>query len=230
MLFALTGGLAAISGLLMTSRLGAGNANIGYGVELAVITAVIVGGASLFGGKGSMLGTLLGGLFIAVLSNEMVLMGINSYAQDVANGTVVLLALLVRCDSRAGPIRRQGELGLCAAKKAYVDRNYEDDGNLTPRSRDDAIIRDPSAAPEHGVRMITEGALWRERLGLRSRGGGTTWQAFLRSHFNNVRRLSAAGSGDPPLHWRCRAALCAACERAHYLAGASAMKPIERVP
>jgi len=95
-LFALTGGLAAISGLLMTSRLGSGNPNIGYGVEFAVITSVIVGGASLFGGKGSMLGTLLGGLFIAVLNNAMVLLGINSYAQDVANGIVVLLAVLVR--------------------------------------------------------------------------------------------------------------------------------------
>ncbi len=98
-LFALTGGLAAISGLLMTSRLGAGNAGIGYGVEFAVITSVIVGGASLFGGKGSMLGTLLGGLFIAVLNNAMVLSGINSYAQDVANGIVVLLAVLVRTRS-----------------------------------------------------------------------------------------------------------------------------------
>ncbi len=95
-LFALTGGLAAISGLLMTSRLGAGNPNIGYGVEFAVITSVIVGGASLSGGKGSMLGTLLGGLFIVVLSNTMVLVGVNSYAQDVANGIVVLLAVLLR--------------------------------------------------------------------------------------------------------------------------------------
>jgi sugar transport system permease protein len=99
-LFALTGGLAALTGLLMTSRLGAGNSNIGYGVEFAVITSVIVGGASLFGGRGSMLGTLLGGLFIAVLNNAMVLLGINSYAQEVANGVVVLLAVLVSARSR----------------------------------------------------------------------------------------------------------------------------------
>ena len=95
-LFAITGGLAAVSGLLMTSRLGSGNSNIGFGVEFAVITAVIVGGASLSGGKGSMVGTLLGGLFIGVLNNAMVLIGINSYAQEVANGVVVLLAVLVR--------------------------------------------------------------------------------------------------------------------------------------
>ena len=95
-LFAITGGLAAMSGLLMTSRLGSGTPSIGYGVEFAVITAVIVGGASLSGGRGSMAGTLLGGLFIVVLSNAMVLLGVNSYAQDVANGIVVLLAVLVR--------------------------------------------------------------------------------------------------------------------------------------
>jgi simple sugar transport system permease protein len=100
-LFAITGGLAALTGVLMSSRLGAGNSNIGYGVEFAVITAVIVGGASLFGGRGSMLGTLLGGLFIAVLNNAMVLLGINSYAQEVANGVVVLLAVLVSARRRA---------------------------------------------------------------------------------------------------------------------------------
>jgi sugar transport system permease protein len=94
-LFGLTGFLAGISGLLQTSRLAAGNAGMGVGLEFAVITAVIVGGASLFGGKGSMLGTMLGGLFIAVLNNAMVLFGVNTYAQYVANGLVVLLAVLI---------------------------------------------------------------------------------------------------------------------------------------
>lgn len=94
-LFGLTGFLAGVSGLLQTSRLAAGNAGMGVGLEFAVITAVIVGGASLFGGKGSMLGTMLGGLFIAVLNNAMVLFGVNTYAQYVANGLVVLLAVLI---------------------------------------------------------------------------------------------------------------------------------------
>lgn len=105
LLFAITGGLAAVTGILMTSRLGSGNANIGYGVEFAVITSVIVGGASLSGGRGSMLGTLLGGMFIAVLNNAMVLLGINSYAQDIANGLVVLLAVLVSTRPFGGGIR-----------------------------------------------------------------------------------------------------------------------------
>ena len=102
LLFAITGGLASITGLLMTSRLGSGNPSIGFGVEFEVITAVIVGGASLAGGRGSMFGTLLGGLFIGVLNNAMVLSGINSYAQQVANGIVVLVAVLIR----AGLARR----------------------------------------------------------------------------------------------------------------------------
>ena len=96
LLFAITGGLASITGLLMTSRLGSGNPSIGFGLEFEVITAVIVGGASLAGGKGSMFGTLLGGLFIGVLNNAMVLIGSNSYAQQVANGVGVLLAVLIR--------------------------------------------------------------------------------------------------------------------------------------
>lgn len=94
-----------MSGLLQTSRLAAGNAGMGVGLEFAVITAVIVGGASLFGGKGSMLGTMLGGLFIAVLNNAMVLFGVNSYAQYVANGLVVLLAVLI------STLRSQGGSG-----------------------------------------------------------------------------------------------------------------------
>ncbi|NEE03701.1 ABC transporter permease [Phytoactinopolyspora halotolerans] len=94
-LFATTGVLAALSGLLQTSQLGAGNPTIGGGVEFAVITAVIVGGANLYGGRGSLVGTLLGVLFIGALNNGMVLLGVNSYAQYVANGVLVLLAVLI---------------------------------------------------------------------------------------------------------------------------------------
>jgi ribose/xylose/arabinose/galactoside ABC-type transport system permease subunit len=94
-LFATTGALAAVSGVLQTSLLGAGNPTIGSGVEFAVITAVIVGGATLHGGRGSLVGTLLGVLFIGVLNNGMVLLGVNSYAQYVANGVIVLLAVLI---------------------------------------------------------------------------------------------------------------------------------------
>lgn len=94
-LFGTTGLLAAVSGVLQTSQLGAGNPTIGTGTEFAVITAVIVGGADLYGGRGSMTGTLLGIVFIGVINNGMVLMGVNSYAQNVANGAIVLLTVLI---------------------------------------------------------------------------------------------------------------------------------------
>lgn len=94
-IFAITGFLAAASGLLLSARLGTSNAAIGSGAEFAVISAVIVGGASLYGGRGSMVGTLLGVLFIGMLNNGMVLLGVNTYAQGVAQGAIVLGAVLV---------------------------------------------------------------------------------------------------------------------------------------
>lgn len=95
LLFATTGVLAALVGVLQSARLSSGNANIANGLEFDVIAAVIIGGASLSGGKGTMLGTFLGVLFITVLANGLVLLGVNPYAQQVARGAIVLLAVLL---------------------------------------------------------------------------------------------------------------------------------------
>ncbi len=94
-LFATTGFLAAISGVLLTSRLNSGYAGVGVGWEFDCIAAVIIGGTSLFGGEGSILGTLLGVLFIGLLGNGMVLLGVNPYLQDVARGVIILAAVLL---------------------------------------------------------------------------------------------------------------------------------------
>ncbi len=94
-IFATTGFLAAMSGVLLTARLNSGYAGVGVGWEFDVISAVIIGGTSLFGGEGSILGTLLGVLFIGLLGNGMVLLGVNPYMQDVARGVVILLAVLL---------------------------------------------------------------------------------------------------------------------------------------
>jgi sugar transport system permease protein len=94
-LLGITGCLAAVTGVLLSSRLASGNANIAVGLEFDVIAAVIIGGTVLFGGRGSMFGTLLGVLFISILSNGLVLLGVNPFAQEVARGAIVLVAVLV---------------------------------------------------------------------------------------------------------------------------------------
>jgi simple sugar transport system permease protein len=94
-IFALTGLMAAISGVLISSRIMAGAANIGQGLEFEVIAAVIIGGTSLAGGEGSIIGTLLGVLFIGLLSNGMVLLGITPFAQEVISGLIILVAVLI---------------------------------------------------------------------------------------------------------------------------------------
>ena len=92
--FAGTGLLSAVSAILLSSLIGSGNAGLGQGAEFQVIAAVIVGGTSLYGGRGSILGTLLGVLFIGLLTNGMVLLGVNQYGQMVAQGLIILLAVL----------------------------------------------------------------------------------------------------------------------------------------
>lgn len=86
---------AAITGLLQSAQLSSGNSTIANGLEFDAIAAAIIGGASLSGGKGTVVGTLIGVLFIAVLMNGMVLLGVNPYAQQVVRGAVVLIAVLV---------------------------------------------------------------------------------------------------------------------------------------
>jgi len=92
---ALTGALAAFTGVLVDARLGSGNANAASGLEFDVIAAVIVGGTLLSGGSGRMTGTLLGVVVIAVLSNGLVLLGVDPDVQKVVRGLVILVAVIV---------------------------------------------------------------------------------------------------------------------------------------
>lgn len=93
-LFAIAGAMAAISGILLLSRLGSGNATAATGLEFDVIAAVVVGGTSLSGGRGSMLGTLLGVLVITLIGNGLVLLGINPFFQQVVRGLIIVVAVL----------------------------------------------------------------------------------------------------------------------------------------
>jgi sugar transport system permease protein len=94
-IFALTGLMAALGGVITTSRVMSGAYNVGEGLEFEVIAAVIMGGTSLAGGSGSMMGTFLGVLFIGLLANGMTLMGVHPYWQEVARGLIVLVAVLL---------------------------------------------------------------------------------------------------------------------------------------
>ena len=93
--YALTGFMAALSGIILSSRISAGSSKIAMGLEFEVIAAVIIGGTSLSGGRGSIFGTFLGVLFIGFLRNGMILMGIDPFAQEVASGLIILFAVLI---------------------------------------------------------------------------------------------------------------------------------------
>lgn len=85
--------LAVVGGLLYAAQLNSGNATVGQGMELNVIAGVVVGGVRLFGGAGRPAGTVLGVLFIAVLSNGLTLLGVSSYLFLIAQGLVVIGAV-----------------------------------------------------------------------------------------------------------------------------------------
>ena len=95
LLFATTGFLSALSSLLLAARIGSGSGGAAQGLEFNVIAAVVIGGTSLSGGQGSMLGTLLGVLFVTVIGNGLVLLGVNSFFQQVVSGIIIVAAVLI---------------------------------------------------------------------------------------------------------------------------------------
>ncbi len=92
-IYVLQGLLAGFGGMIASSRVVSGQPNFGIGLELDVIAATVIGGASLFGGQGTIIGTLIGAFLIAVIRNGAVLLNINEFYQEVIIGGVIWLAV-----------------------------------------------------------------------------------------------------------------------------------------
>jgi ribose transport system permease protein len=93
--YALAGAFAAIGGIIVTSRLDSAQPNAGTSYELDAIAAVVIGGTSLSGGKGSVWGTVLGAVIIGVLNNGLVLLNVSPFWQQVVKGIVILVAVII---------------------------------------------------------------------------------------------------------------------------------------
>lgn len=91
--FTICSSLAAVEAIVETSRMSTGQPASGSGYELTAIGAVIIGGASMSGGEGTILGTILGAILLGLITNGLILMGISAYWQQVFSGTIIILAV-----------------------------------------------------------------------------------------------------------------------------------------
>jgi ribose/xylose/arabinose/galactoside ABC-type transport system permease subunit len=102
--YVISGALAAVAGIISSSRTGVGSAQVGVGAELNVIAAVVIGGASLMGGRGGAFNTLLGVLVMGIIANIMNLAGVPGYDQEVYMGLIIVIAMLIQY--AAGSLKR----------------------------------------------------------------------------------------------------------------------------
>ncbi len=94
--YVVSGVLSALAGIVITARSGVGSPVVGIGMELDVIAAVVIGGASLMGGRGTALNTLIGVLTLGVIGNIMNLLNVPGYHQEVVKGVIILVAVLLQ--------------------------------------------------------------------------------------------------------------------------------------
>lgn len=93
--YALSGLAASMAGLIIAARLGSGSSNAGVGFELDVIAAVVLGGTSLFGGRGTITGSMLGALTVAVIGNGLILSHLSPFLTPIVEGVIILAAIWI---------------------------------------------------------------------------------------------------------------------------------------
>lgn len=93
--YTLTAGLAAFAGVLTAARFGVATSNTGAGTEMIVISAAVIGGASLSGGKGTILGAVLGVVMLNIINNALVLFNVSVYWQSFISGVILICAILI---------------------------------------------------------------------------------------------------------------------------------------
>jgi simple sugar transport system permease protein len=93
LVYVLSGMAAAVAGIIIAARLGSGSSNAAVGFELEVIAAVVLGGTALLGGRGTILGTVLGALTIAVIGNGLILAHISPFFTQIVTGLIILAAV-----------------------------------------------------------------------------------------------------------------------------------------
>ena len=99
--YGLSGALSAVAGIIMAGRLYSGNPTAGNDTAMDVIAAVVIGGTSLFGGVGSIWGTLLGAFIVGIISNGLTIMNVPYYWQLVAKGLVIYIAMMIDKQTRS---------------------------------------------------------------------------------------------------------------------------------
>ena len=100
LVYSLSGLMCALAGLVLSSRLMSGQPNAGVAFEMDAIAAVVMGGTSISGGRGSIIGTLIGAMMLGVLNNGLNMMGVSPYVQNIIKGLIILFAIYISRERR----------------------------------------------------------------------------------------------------------------------------------
>lgn len=104
--YIISGIMVAIAGVVYVARLGAAQATAGQSYEMEAVAASVLGGTSVLGGEGGIIGTVLGAIVVAIIRNAMVLLEISTYYQQIVTGAVILIAVIVDVQRKARAAKR----------------------------------------------------------------------------------------------------------------------------